>query len=196
MLRPSRVFLFLVIQMLRLTVLLTVSMVLALIIAGEDRGQLRPGLAKAAAEGPVPEAATLVADVEAVVDEPAPEMEVAAAVVEPAAPAPAPYVEPVREVVAAVEEPVFTLSALPTEEVPGAAAPRQSDAEGQIYYVTASSVNVREAPSTEASVLGKLGAGEAALVITDVDGEWARIVIQGDGMEGYVAMRYLSANAP
>jgi uncharacterized protein YgiM (DUF1202 family) len=80
--------------------------------------------------------------------------------------------------------------------VPGAAEAQASRAEGQIYYVTASSVNVREAPSTEASVLGKLGAGEAALVITDVDGEWARIVIQGDGMEGYVAMRFLSADAP
>jgi uncharacterized protein YgiM (DUF1202 family) len=180
--------------MLRLTVLLTVSMVLALLIAGEDRGQLRPGLAKVAAEGPVPKAAALAPEIEVVVAEPVsePVVEVVAAV----APSPAPYVEPAREVVQAVDEPVFTLSALATEAVPGAAKAQASRAEGQIYYVTASSVNVREAPSTEASVLGKLGAGEAALVITDVDGEWARIVIQGDGMEGYVAMRFLSADAP
>jgi uncharacterized protein YgiM (DUF1202 family) len=180
--------------MLRLTVLLTISMVLALMIAGEDRGQLRPGLAKVAAEGPVPAAAALVPEVEVVVAKPEakPVVEVVAA----AAPSPAPYVEPVREVVQAVEEPVFTLSALPNEAVPGATEAQASRAEGQIYYVTASSVNVREAPSTEASILGKLGTGEAALVITDVDGEWARIVIQGDGMEGYVAMRFLSAEAP
>jgi uncharacterized protein YgiM (DUF1202 family) len=172
--------------MLRLTFILIAGMFAALMIAGEDRGQLRPGLARAVADAPVPEAAPVAVAVAVV----APEVVVAAA----ERSEPAPYVEPVREVVQAVEEPVFTLSALPTEAVPGEAA--TPSAEGQIYYVTASSVNVREAPSTEASVLGKLGAGEAALVITDVDGEWARIIIQGDGMEGYVAMRFLSAEAP
>jgi hypothetical protein len=29
-----------------------------------------------------------------------------------------------------------------------------------------------------------------------VDDDWARIVIQGDGVEGFVAMRYLSPEAP
>ena len=181
--------------MLRLTLILCAGMLAALMIAGEDRGQLRPGLARALAEGrqpdavPAPEPVPLVAVA-------APEPEVAVTVAAAPRPEPAPYVEPVRAVISAVEEPVFTLSALPTEAVPGAATPANSSAEGQIYYVTASAVNVRDAPSTEASVLGKLEAGEAALVITDVGGEWARIVIQGDGMEGYVAMRFLSAEAP
>ncbi len=180
--------------MLRLTFLLIAGMFAALMIAGEDRGQLRPGLAKAAAERPMPATAELVPVAVAVVAAPEPVVEVPVA--EAPRPEPAPYIEPEREVVQAVEEPVFTLSTLPTEAVPGADAAPDSSAEGQIYYVTASSVNVREAPSTEASVLGKLGAGEAALVITDVGGEWARIVIQGDGMEGYVAMRFLSPEAP
>jgi hypothetical protein len=183
--------------MLRLTILLCAGMYAALMIAGEDRGQLRPGLAKAAAEGRLPEPAVEPAPevvTAAPVAEPEPEVVVTASA--PARPEPAPYVEPIRQVVEAVEEPVFTLSALPTEEVPGAAEAPESDAEGKIFYVTASSVNVREGPSTDASVLGKLDSGEAALVITDVDGEWARIVIQGDGMEGYVAMRFLSPEAP
>ncbi len=185
--------------MLRLTLILCAGMFAALMIAGEDRGQLRPGLAKAAAEGryPAPEPVVEPApEVAVAAPEPIaePVAEVAVAAVEP--PDPAPYVEPEREVVDAVEEPVFTLSALPTEEVPGATEAQETSAEGQIYYVTASSVNVREAPSTEATVLGKLDSGEAALVITDVGGEWARIVIQGDGMEGYVAMRFLSPEAP
>jgi hypothetical protein len=34
------------------------------------------------------------------------------------------------------------------------------------------------------------------LVVAPVDGDWARIVIQGDGVEGYVALRYLSPEAP
>jgi uncharacterized protein YgiM (DUF1202 family) len=69
-------------------------------------------------------------------------------------------------------------------------------AQGTIWYVNASSVNVRAGPSTETEVLGKLANGEAALLVADVDGEWARIVIQGDGLEGYVALRYLSPEAP
>ena len=68
--------------------------------------------------------------------------------------------------------------------------------EGTIWYVNASSVNVRAAPSTEAEVVGRLGSGEATLLVQTVDDDWARIVIQGDGVEGFVAMRYLSAEAP
>ncbi|MBA3909583.1 MAG: peptide-binding protein [Rhodobacter sp.] len=193
----------------RLTFLLCVGIFAALLIAGEDRGQMRPGLALALAESrrPVVEPAeSLVvakpapAAVELAVAAPAPKTEETRVV---ARAEPEPYVEPLREVVQQLEEPVFTLSALPTEEVPGASdvpAPTKpevaNDATGQIWYVTASSVNVRVKPSTDSEVLGTLALGEAALVVTDVDGEWARIVIQGDGMEGFVALRYLSPEAP
>jgi uncharacterized protein YgiM (DUF1202 family) len=189
--------------MLRLTLFLCAAMVGALMLLGEDRGQKRPGLAKAAAEGPAPVTATAEEAAPMVVatapqPEAAPVVDAAA---EPAAaPAPQPYVEPVREVVQAVEEPVFTLSALGNELVPGedGTAPianQPTPAEG-IWYVNASSVNVRAAPSTEAEVLGKLSNGEAALMVAAIDGEWAQIVIQGDGLEGYVALRYLSPEAP
>jgi hypothetical protein len=214
--------------MLRLTLLLCLGMFAALMTLGEDRGQLRPGLALAAAEGrldevwaeararaerrpvvapePEPEPAPVLA---AAAPAPAPEPEPAVEAT-PVIASPAPPIEPVvevapgREVVAVVEEPVFTLSALGNEPVPGedgtpveAAAPEAlPGTEGTIWYVNASSVNVRAAPSTEAEVLGKLGSGEAALMVAAVDGEWARIVIQGDGMEGFVALRYLSPEAP
>jgi uncharacterized protein YgiM (DUF1202 family) len=102
-----------------------------------------------------------------------------------------------------VEEPVFTLSALGTELVPGedgaevpAAEAEVSAGEGTIWFVNASSVNVRAEPSTEAEILGKLGTGEAALLVATVNDEWARIVIQGDGVEGFVALRYLSPEEP
>lgn len=191
--------------MLRLTLFLCATMIGALLLLGEDRGQLRPGLAKAAAEGPkaavaVVETAPVIA---AMTPAPAPQPTVNPAPAE-AAPA-APYVEPAREVVQAVEEPVFTLSALGNELVPGEAgtdvaidppaSPAQVAADG-IWYVNATSVNVRAEPSTEAEVLGKLTSGDAALMVASVDGEWARIVIQGDGLEGYVALRYLTPEAP
>lgn len=213
--------------MLRLTLLLCLGMLAALYTLGEDRGQLRPGLAKAKAEGRLeqvwaearakaartPPAAAEIAPVP-VVAETAP---AAAPLPELAPPEPEPMlasagpaitavvdVEPGREVIAAVAEPVFTLSALGNEPVPGAdgrpvatAAPApETIAEGAIRYVTASSVNVRSGPSTAAEIVGRLGNGEAALLVAAVDDEWGRIVVQGDGMEGYVALRFLSAEAP
>jgi uncharacterized protein YgiM (DUF1202 family) len=178
----------------------------ALWIAGEDRGQLRPGLAEAAAKKALPapepvveDESVRVASAPEAVAEPAEE-----AVAEPSVVAraePEPYVAPQREVVRAVEEPIFTLSAIGTEEVPAAPeaepVPEVADGgEGTIWYVRANSVNVRAEPSTDAEVVGKLVSGEAALEVQAVDGEWARIVIQGDGVEGFVALRYLSPEAP
>ena len=222
--------------MLRLTLLLCFGMLAALFTLGDDRGQLRPGLAKAEAEGRLDEvwaeARATAAPAPAPLAEPLPVAESAPVVAEaapepvpepaPAAAAPvaladaAPVVEVGRDVVVAVEEPVFTLSALGNEPVPGedgtaidaavaevVAEPVETPAEaapapalGTIWYVTADSVNVRAAPSTEAEVLDRLGNGEAALLVAAIDSEWAQIVIQGDGVEGYVALRYLSPNSP
>jgi Bacterial SH3 domain len=196
--------------MLRLTFLLCIGMFAALLIAGEDRGQLRPGLAEAAAKGVLPGSdsvggvtgADILAEVvpdDPVVAEPVVTEAPVEAPVVMARAEPEPYVEPVRSVVTAVEEPVFTLSAIGNEEVPSGpeSTPETlAGGEGTIWYVNASSVNVRAEPSTEAEILGKLGSGEAALMVQAVNGEWARIVIQGDGVEGFVALRYLSPEAP
>ncbi|MDM7931208.1 SH3 domain-containing protein [Tabrizicola sp.] len=201
--------------MLRLTLLLCAGLFAALMIAGEDRGQMRPGLALAAAEGRVPkvrEPASMApaaepAPVLAQTPAPAPVADPLPEAVAKAEPQAAPYVEPARAVVQEVKEPIFTLSALGNELVPGEAgavkdtaafeAPQvATEADGTIWYVTARSVNVRAEPTTEAEVLGKLTNGEAALLVSTVDGDWARIVIQGDGMEGYVALRYLTPAAP
>jgi uncharacterized protein YgiM (DUF1202 family) len=195
--------------MLRLTLLLCIGMFAALMIAGEDRGQIRPGLAASAAKKAQPDAvmgtesqSAQVSEVEqlTVVSTAEPVTESGPVVT---AAQPAPYVEPERTLVTAVEEPVFSLAAVGNEPVPGAptggtaATPEvAAGGEGTIWYVNASSVNVRSAPSTEAEVVGKLASGEATLVVQAVDSDWARIVIQGDGVEGFVAMRYLSAEAP
>ncbi|WP_374643245.1 SH3 domain-containing protein [Tabrizicola sp.] len=209
--------------MLRLTLLLCLGMFVALMTLGQDRGQLRPGLALAQSEGRLDEvwaaAEAKARPAPVPVAKPAPAL--AALAPEPAAPTPvappapaikpAVEVEPGREVVAAVEEPIFSLASFGNEPVPGeagvplpeaaapeAAAPETMALSGDdsIRYVTASSVNVRATPSTDAEILGKLANGEAALMVQDVDGEWARIIIQGDGLEGYVALRYLSPEAP
>jgi uncharacterized protein YgiM (DUF1202 family) len=189
--------------MLRLTFLLCIGMFAALWIAGEDRGQLRPGLAEAAAKKVLPGSETIAGAasiVSVTASEPAPEA-VAEAQPDVARAEPEPYVEPERDLVTAVEEPVFSLASVGNELVPAEAeyapaAEVPDGGEGTIWYVSASSVNVRAAPSTEAEVVGKLGSGEATLVVQAVNDEWARIVIQGDGVEGFVALRYLSPEAP
>ena len=209
--------------MLRLTLLLIVAMGFALGTLGHDVGQLRPGLAKADAEGRLDEvwaearakqaAAALVAEpvaetvVAEVVPEPAPVVPEATAIAEPIQPDT--VVEPVREVVQVVEEPIFTLSAFGNEPIPGEtasetlaeAAPApvpelSATGDGTIWYITADSVNVRATPSTDAEILGKLALGEATLMVQQVDADWARIVIQGDGVEGFVATRFLAPVAP
>lgn len=214
--------------MLRLTILLIVAMGFALETLGQDNGQLRPGLAKAAAEGRLDEVWAEARAKEAAADKTAEGafVDVAEAAPEPEpqpalAPAPALaeaiepdlVVEPVREVVQAVEDPVFTLESFGNEPVPGEAEARagvepeaavqpevqpdtMAEDQGQVWYVKADSVNVRAEPSTEAEILGKLGNGEALLLVASVDNEWAKIVIQGDGIEGYVATRFLSPVAP
>ncbi len=210
--------------MLRLTLLLIVAMGFALGTLGHNAGQLRPGLAKAEAEGRLDEvwaeARAKQAAVAAPMVEPVAETVIAAVTPEPAPVVPEAtaiakliqpdtVVEPVREVVQVVEEPIFTLSTFGNEPMPGEGAgetlaevtpepaPELSPTgDGTIWYVTASSVNVRATPSTEAEVLGKLELGEATLMVQQVDAEWARIVIQGDGIEGFVATRFLATVAP
>lgn len=61
-----------------------------------------------------------------------------------------------------------------------------------VVYINASSVNVRQGPSTQDSIIGRLQRGESALVVWADDTGWSRIRIEGDGIEGYVATRYLT----
>lgn len=65
-----------------------------------------------------------------------------------------------------------------------------------ILWVSANSVNVREGPGTDFGVAGRLTRGEAVTVVGDAGDGWLRIRIEGDGLEGFVASRLLSAAAP
>lgn len=187
--------------MFRLLVLLCAALFVTLLIAGEDKGQLRPGLAAAVADGEgivvlerrrAPE--VVVAEAET---EPAGAAPVVEPVVETASYTPPPEPEAARK---ATPEPVFTLSTLPTttmdmEEIPAAeAAP--APASGDVWYVTATAVNVREGPSTGTAVVDRLTRGEAVAVSFEPGSEWAHVRIEGDGLEGWVALRFLSPEAP
>ncbi|MDQ2066399.1 SH3 domain-containing protein [Xinfangfangia sp. CPCC 101601] len=212
--------------MFRLIVLLAVGLFLTLLIAGADRGQLRPGLAQAVASGEqiviLEPLATSVPVVEAAEQPPSapdlgPAVEIAdapaigsydapLAAADPAAPAPA------ATPLTPAPEPVFSLSTLPTTRMTPAAAPIEQPTEdpfantgapetslppsGDVWYVTAEMVNVREGPNTDSSVIDKLVMGEAVMVSFAEGSEWAKVQIEGDGLAGYVAMRFLSPTAP
>lgn len=85
----------------------------------------------------------------------------------------------VEEVVAAVEDAVDEDAALQ-----------------DVRYVTVRSLNVRSGPSTSFGVVGKLAFGEATLVLSDAESGWVEIRIEGDGVVGYTASRFLSDDEP
>ncbi len=188
--------------MFKLTALLCAAMFAVFLIAGEDRGQLRPGLANANVVAAAAPAAVAVAPVPAAIAVPtvAP---VAAAdpVVAPAPSADLAQVEtpvtvaPVTtpETAAEISETVFSLANYGDQPATDQSVTASSDNVGNIGYVDAEQVNVREGPSTDNPVLTRLGRGEAVTIVaTDASG-WARIRIEGDGLEGYMSMDYLSA---
>ena len=192
--------------MLRLTFLLCSGLFLLLLLGGRDFGQLRPGLAQAEAETeplvvtarvPAVETVTLAVVAPVVAPEPSPEPVVVASVAAPVVPAAAVAMVAPVPVPAEPENTVFTLSDF-ADPAPVAVAPVAAEqaAQGEIWYVAGNSLNVRAGPSTSDEVIGKLTRGEAALVVWREGDDWARIRIEGDGIEGYVAMRFLSSTAP
>jgi hypothetical protein len=68
--------------------------------------------------------------------------------------------------------------------------------DAQVWYVNAELVNVREGPSTDFARVGKVTYGDAIEILSDPDDAWVRIRIQGDGVEGYVARRFLQDSEP
>jgi hypothetical protein len=108
---------------------------------------------------------------------------------------PAPQAEVIPVAFAAAPEPRVTL-ALPLVD---GAAPRATVAEPAavagpepvISYVIGSSVNVRLGPSAQTEALTKLNRGEAVLVLPSDTPGWSMIRIEGDGVEGYIASRFL-----
>ncbi len=178
-------------------------MFITLVIAGGDNGQLRPGLAGALAEGKP------IVVLERQLSEPvalaaAPKIDKEAPPALPPAKVVKTSFTPVPAVAAATREatpaPVFTLSALPSLGVDQAALPEPSAAPSpdadRIWVVDATAVNVRTDPSASAPIVDQLARGEAVTVFGPVDSEWVEVRIEGDGVSGYVASRFLAPAAP
>lgn len=79
---------------------------------------------------------------------------------------------------------------------PAPAAAPEPEPDLPIWYVTAKRVNVRAGPSTDDPVVDSIARDEAVLVVSDPSADWVEIRIEGDGVAGYVAARYLSPETP
>jgi uncharacterized protein YgiM (DUF1202 family) len=67
--------------------------------------------------------------------------------------------------------------------------------EGEVMYITASSVNMRSGPGTQNSVVDSLGRGTAVEAVGAPEGDWIQIRTAQDQL-GYVSGQFLSADAP
>lgn len=58
--------------------------------------------------------------------------------------------------------------------------------------VDVDALNVRAGPSTGNEVVGRLTRFEIVTVVSETDDGWAQVLIEGDGLEGWVASRFLT----
>lgn len=191
--------------MLRWSLVLAAAVYVTLLIAGEDRGQMRPHLAQSIANGEEITQITLLPEVPSF--EPTPVLvKTDANSLPPVIAAKTPRRPPQEAFrpVAAHEKPIFTLESLPgmgglagdQVHLPEPAVLSQSDSmpddDASIRYVSGKSVNVRMGPSKDTGILARLSRGEAVTVLSQADPDWVEIAIEGDGLSGFIAASLLS----
>lgn len=168
--------------MLRMTLILCAAMFVALLIGGEDRGQARPGL-MGAYDDPVVQPP--------VVAQREPAAVVTQAAFTPATEMPEAVQTPTSDLTLPLVQPEAVQAALTEAETPVAEEPA-----ADVWYVAADTVNVREGPGKNYPVLDKLAQGDAVAVVWQDDTGWAKIRIEGDGIEGFVSTDFLTQTAP
>ncbi len=65
-----------------------------------------------------------------------------------------------------------------------------------VRYVTARRVNVRAGPSTDHAIAGGVEFGDAVEILSDPAAPWVHIRIQGAGVDGFMAGRFLQEIQP
>ncbi|WP_226551023.1 SH3 domain-containing protein [Celeribacter naphthalenivorans] len=70
--------------------------------------------------------------------------------------------------------------------------PTEAASDMILREVTAARVNVRSGPSTVNPVMGQVVRTEIVRVISPEENGWVKISVEGDGVEGYMAARFLA----
>lgn len=76
---------------------------------------------------------------------------------------------------------------------PNRTATKNVATKADLREVTGARVNVRSGPSTSNAVLDQVTLAEIVRVISDEDNGWVKIVIEGDGVEGYMSAKFLKS---
>ena len=171
--------------MFRWLAVLCFGLYVAMLIGGEDRGQVRLGLQPIAAEKrdafAVAQGTTPVAEPQSEYLRPDDQQIVSASF----APEKPLMIIPAPVEVAMTQPEVVEFAAV---------EPIVQEPQGRVFYVNAPSVNVREGPGKDHAVLVSLPRGEAVLVLVEGEGPdgWSLVRVEGDGVEGYIASRLLA----
>lgn len=148
----------------------------ALLLGGTDHGQLRAGLRD--------------------IDQP-----VKRETVQVAAPAPVAQVDDTIIATNLVpmlpEQPIRVLprTAMP-EPIPVAAQPTEQPENTDLRWVNVDRANVRAAAHKGANVTGSIDRGESVLVLWTEPNGWARVRIEGDGVDGFIHQSLLTEIDP
>ncbi len=200
--------------MFKLLVFLCAGMFATMYVLGRDGGPVRDGLAgkvpplmapadtakaparRAALVAPAPVEVDQALVAEALASGPTPAPAAAqGGVIEAAFPVSGPAAAPPADGQASggltLALPLVDAGAPPPAAQAEIAAVPTGDPVAVVMYVTASAVNVRQGPSADTEALARLPRGEAVLATPSETPGWTRIVIEGDGVEGFVASRFL-----
>jgi uncharacterized protein YgiM (DUF1202 family) len=90
----------------------------------------------------------------------------------------------------------ITPTAVEILPVPVPVQPAPAEPTLPILFVTSSSLNVREGPSTSFAIVGRLIRNEAVSAVEAPENGWVRIRMKDDDAEGYVAARLLTDQNP
>jgi len=181
--------------MLKLLTVLCAGIFLTLLIAGEDKGQVRLGLNADVGKVEATPVRVVATSPAADAEKRVPLRDAVAQNTAPTAAAPS-------------GEAVFTLSGFdPQADVPMLqpapvqAAVQVAPSEPEpaalpVMWVRATSANVRRAPTTSSAVVGNLRWGEAVSIVETGPDGWMRVRLEGDGVDGYIAARLLTDSVP
>ncbi|MGB3280562.1 MAG: SH3 domain-containing protein [Pseudorhodobacter sp.] len=177
--------------MFKLLMLLAAGMFVTLLIGGEDKGQMRQGLIGSPQEPAAQRPIVRTAGAE-------PEAEVVLArfnpvTVQKTAASPAKTSVIAGSFVIVEPEKTATIAAA---VAPVVEAEPEASTELPIMYVSSRAVNVRMGPSTNDDIVGRLTRAEAVTLVSPIENGWARIRIEGDGIEGFIAARLLTDTDP
>lgn len=184
--------------MFKLISVLAAAMFLTLLIGGEDRGQKRFGLADVAqnpAERPVLRPTTANTST-AKADSTEADSNVVLANFSPVTVQQQATVTPPRSTSVIAGKFVVEKPAATEEPAPATALVAETASALPVMYINSRSVNVRQGPSTDYDVVGRLSRAEAVSVISPEEDGWVRISIEGDGLEGFIAARLLTETDP